>query len=263
MRLLGFRFGGARRPEPEPEAPRTGFSLRQSLERLRDNGFSPATIFDIGVATGTTGLYKVFPGVDYMLVDPLEESEPFMQSICARVPLARYVVAAAMDQPGEVSIAVHPGLSGSGALLKGEFPHRSVKAVTLDQLIEEHQLKGPFLVKIDVQGSELQVLDGLKAHLGQAEVIVLEASLWADRKKWGAPTFADVVQYMARRRFVLYDLASIGYRQRDRAIAEMDLVFIRFDHPIRRHKGHRDAAAAPDVFDRKRDKFADPTKPTL
>ncbi|HEY5411626.1 MAG TPA: FkbM family methyltransferase [Caulobacteraceae bacterium] len=263
MRLLGLRLGGARRPEPGPEASRTEFSLRQSLERLRDNGFRPQTIFDIGVATGTTGLYKVFPGARYMLVDPLEESEPFMKSICARVPLARYVVAAAMDQPGETSIAVHPGLSGSGALLKGDFPHRPVKAVTLDQLIEEHQLEGPFLVKVDVQGSELQVLDGLQAHLDQAEVIVLEASLWADRKKWGAPTFADIIQYMARRRFVLYDLASIGYRQRDRAIAEMDLVFVRFDHPIRRHKGHRSPDAVADLVEHKRGKFADPNKPNL
>ena len=261
MRLLGFRFGGA--PRPEPEAPRTGFTLRGSLERLRDNGFAPATIIDVGVATGTTGLYKVFPGVNYLLIDPLEESEPFMKSICARVPLARYVVAAAMDRPGEVSIAVHPGLSGSGAMLKGDFPHRPVKAVTLDQLIDEHQLKGPFLVKVDVQGSELQVLDGLAAHLDQAEVIVLEASLWADRKKWGAPTFSDIVQYMARRRFVLYDLASIGYRPRDRAIAEMDLVFIRFDHPIRRHKGHRNLDAVPDLVEHKRNKFADPDKPNL
>jgi FkbM family methyltransferase len=237
-------------------------SLRASLERMRDIGFSPRTVFDVGVATGTTGLYKVFQGVRYLLVDPLAESEPFMKEICARVRGAAYVLAAAGAEAGELEIAVHPGLSGSGALLKGEYPRRRVPMVTLDQLIDEHALEGPFLLKIDVQGVELQVMEGLQRHADKAEVVVLEASLWADRKKAGAP-FAEIVAYMDRRDFVLYDIAGIGYRPRDGAIAEMDLVFCRRHSELRKFKSYRAPEQEPEVMEKKREKFAQPSKPQL
>jgi FkbM family methyltransferase len=238
-------------------------SLRTSLERMRQIGFAPATVFDIGVATGTSGLYKVFGDVAYVLVDPLAESEPFMKEICGRVRRGVYKVAAAAARPGEASIAVHPGLSGSGALLKGDYPRRKVPAVTLDQLVDEFALDGPFLVKIDVQGSELEVLKGLERHADKAEVVVCEASLWADRKKWGAPSFADMVAYMAARGFVLYDLANIAYRPRDGAIAEMDLVFCRQGSELRRFKSYRSSEQQGELVEHKLEKFAEASKPQL
>ncbi len=237
--------------------------MRISLERIRDIGFKPETVFDIGVATGTTGLYKVFKPVAYMLVDPLEESEPFMSEICSRFAGSHYRVAAAASRPGELEIAVHPGLSGSGAHLKGDYPRRKTPAVTLDQLVDEHDLKGPFLVKVDVQGSELDVLEGLQRHADKAEVIILEASLWADRKKMGAPTFAQTVAYMAGRGYVLYDISSIAYRPRDGAAAELDLVFCRQDSKLREFKSYRTHEQAEADFVRKKDKFAEPSKPQL
>ncbi len=238
-------------------------SLRTSLERMRDIGFRPATVFDIGVATGTSGLYKVFKDVAYLLVDPLEESAPFMREICARYPRSAFEVAAAASQPGELLIAVHPGLSGSGAHLKGDFPKRRVPAVTLDQLVDKHGLQGPFVVKIDVQGSELDVLEGLKRHADKAEVIVLEASLWADRKARGVPTFAEIVAYMSGRGWVLYDISNIAYRPRDGAVAELDMVFCARDSALREHASYRTPEQKTAAYEKKRDKFAEPGKPTL
>jgi hypothetical protein len=60
---------------------------------------------------------------------------------------------------------------------------------------------------------------------------------------------------------VLYDVATIGYRPRDGAIAEMDLVFCQRKSELRRFKSYR----APDekMWDRKIEKFAEPSKPQL
>jgi len=41
--------------------------------------FSPKTIFDIGVAYGTPSLYAAYPNAFFYLIDPLEESVPFMK----------------------------------------------------------------------------------------------------------------------------------------------------------------------------------------
>ena len=238
-------------------------SLKNSLERLRDVGFRPESIFDIGVATGTRGLYSVFDDARYLLVDPLQESEPFMQVICAKFPGAAYVVAAVSAQPGEIELAVHPGLSGSGAYLKGDFERRKVPAVTLDHLVDEHGLLGPFLVKIDVQGAEIQVMQGLQKHVDKAEIVVAEVSLWADRKKSGSPTFAQLIAYFDSRGFVLYDVPAIAYRERDGAVAEMDLVFCRHDSDLRRHSSYRTPEQAAAKEKTKRAKFDVPEKANL
>lgn len=209
------------------------FSLKASFERLQKNGLKPRTIFDIGVATGTKGLYTVFPDVRYVLVDPLEESEPFMQAICAKVPGAVYRLAAAGAAKGELDIGVHPGLSNSGRFLKKGYPRRTVPMVALADLVDELGLEGPFLVKIDVQGAELEVMKGLERCLDKVDAVVAEVSLWADRKLQGAPTIAEMIAWFDARGMVVYDIAGMAYRGSDGAIAEMDLVFLRRDSQLR------------------------------
>jgi FkbM family methyltransferase len=231
-------------------------SMKESLVRLRSNGFVPTTVFDIGVATGTPGLYSIFENVRYVLVDPLTESEPFMAKICERFPNSFYRVAAAGAAQGEAPFVVEPGLSGSSFLMKGgTLPVRNVPVVTLDSLVDEHDLKGPFLVKLDVQGFELEVLRGLVRHLDKTEIVIAETSLWADRKRSGAPTTAELIAFMSDRGFVLYDIAGIAYRPRDGAIAEMDLLFCRADSSLRAHASYRTPEQKAERLAQKKAKF--------
>ena len=43
--------------------------------QLKDNGFNPYTIIDVGVAKGTPDLYDVFPDSFFYLIEPLKEFE--------------------------------------------------------------------------------------------------------------------------------------------------------------------------------------------
>ncbi len=56
-------------------------SMEGALIPLRDLGWTPGAILDIGVATGTKGLYTAWPGVPICLVEPSPDAAPFMRQI--------------------------------------------------------------------------------------------------------------------------------------------------------------------------------------
>jgi len=67
---------------------------------------------------------------------------------------------------------------------------REIATVRLDTLAAREQLPAPDLVKIDVQGAELEVLAGASATLAGASVLVVEVSLVDYNKR--APLMADL-----------------------------------------------------------------------
>ena len=48
---------------------------------LKNAGFAPETIVDVGVGYGTPNLYEIFPNSYYALIEPLKEFEPSLQDI--------------------------------------------------------------------------------------------------------------------------------------------------------------------------------------
>lgn len=81
------------------------------------------------------------------------------------------------------------------------------------------------MIKVDVQGAELDVLEGAQQALSEAEVIVLEVSLFEFMK--GAPQFFDVVSYMKKHGFVAYDIIHGWNRPLDNALGQVDIFFVK------------------------------------
>ena len=234
----------------------TGLSKRRTLERIRDLGVEPRTVIDVGIATGTNGLYGVFPGVRYAMIEPLTESIPFMDRLVAEYPGSVAIHAAAGRAPGEASFVVDAGLSGSSFLLDpaaGEI--RTVPVVTIDGVVAEHRLEGPYVLKLDVQGYELEVLAGAEAMLAETAVVIAEASLWSDRKRKGMARIVDLMTWFDQRGFVLYDIAQIVRRQLDEAITEVDLVFCPARSPLRAVKSYKSPEQRQALVEKRRRNF--------
>ncbi len=233
-----------------------GLSKAASLKRLKDAGLKPATVFDVGVATGTRDLYGVFEDVRYALVEPLVESWPFMQTLVARYPGSVAVQAAAGPRSGQASLVVPKNLSGSSLLLNPKNgAERTVPVVTLDEVAQRHDLSGPYLVKLDVQGYELDVLAGAGAVLGQTAALIAEVSLWADRKGKGLAELSVLIAWLRDRGFVLFDIAQIVRRDADDAITEMDLVFVPASSPLRENISYKLPGQAETATAVRRNKF--------
>ncbi len=213
-------------------------SLRGALEHARRLGFYPQTVIDVGAARGTFELYETFPDAQHLLVEPLEENRPFLEKIVKGLKNAEYVMAAATKTSGTITFNVHPDFDGSSLYLEDEESDvngvpRTVKAVTLDDLFRERGLKGAALIKIDVQGAELDVLRGAVEVLKNTEYVVLEAVLF--KFFIGAPQFADVILFMKERGFAVYDILDYGYRPLDGAMSQADLVFVKEDGIFRKY----------------------------
>jgi len=219
-------------------------SMAGGLAQLARLGFQPRTVIDAGVANATPELYSTFPSASILLIEPLVEFEPFLQRICSTYK-AQYVLAAAGQAPGTATFNVHADKFSSSLLTEVEGASvdgtpRTVPVVTLDQLAAEKNLSGPFLIKLDVQGAELQVLAGATRTLRETEAVILEVTFFA--AMIGGPLFFDVVTHMKGLGFVAYDTFGFQYRPLDGALSQLDMIFVRESGLFR----HSHAFATPE-----------------
>jgi FkbM family methyltransferase len=69
---------------------------------------------------------------------------------------------------------VHISDGGSQSQVTGDGAGPTVSAVTLESLLEEHRIKRPGLVMIDVEGAELPVLRGMNLRRCMPDVLLCE-----------------------------------------------------------------------------------------
>lgn len=231
--FLGLEVRKKRTEQPE-SIPRA--SLAGALRHIHNLGFRPRTVIDVGVAYQTEELYLQFRESKILLIEPLVEFEPSLRDLCS-VYDAQYVLAAAGKSRGTAVLNVHPDKWGSsflkeveGAVVDG-IP-REIPVVPIDDLCSERSLGGPFLIKVDVQGAELQVIAGAIRTLEQTEVIILEVTLFGTMI--GGPQLYDVVSKMEELGFVVYDIFGCNYRPYDNALAQVDMVFVRENGSFRK-----------------------------
>jgi FkbM family methyltransferase len=235
----GFNLFGLelRKKRPEQPDPASRASMPHALRQLYNLGLRPKTVIDVGVAYHTEELYLQFRQSNILLIEPLAEFEPFLRDICSNYD-AHYVLAAAGENRGTATLNVHLDKHGSSFLkeMEGAFVDgipREVPVVTIDDLCSERKLGGPFLIKVDVQGAELQVLAGATRTLEESEAIILEVSLFGTMI--GGPQLFDVVSKMKELGFIVYDLFGFNYRPFDNALAQVDMVFVRENGSFRKH----------------------------
>jgi FkbM family methyltransferase len=226
----------------------TAPSFRFTLENLKANGFSPRTIFDIGVARGTPDLYTAFPDAKYWLFDPTRESLAYMQELARRLN-AEVVNIALGDRRCTLAIDVRANI-GESTLFEevGTADTKSkydVDVERFDSIITEFDR--PALCKIDVQGAELMVLRGMGARLRAIEVVIVEVSSIVTLHG-GAAEAIEVIKFMDEAGFAIHDICGIARRPLDGAMAQFDIVFCRRQSRLRgdhRWDGVRQAAPPP------------------
>jgi FkbM family methyltransferase len=219
---------------------RPRFTIGEVLANAAKMCWTPKTIIDVGVADGTPGLYDTFTGAQIVLVEPLVEFKPAMERLCRRYK-ADYVLAAASDSIGEVIIHTHEILSGSSTLRETESGQvdgiaRTVPTLRLDTLCKGKNYDGPYLIKVDVQGAELSVLEGAEGILEDTGMVLLEVSLMPFFVN--GPELAELVVFMKDRGFVTYDIFGGHTRPFDGALAQMDMAFVKDDGPFRAFRGY-------------------------
>lgn len=214
------------------------------LMTMRGLGFHPAVVIDVGAQTGTEALWRAFPFAKHLLIEPVAENKAALLQIATQLKDAEVLIAAADATSGEAFLHVSPNtryatVSGSAEPKGNRQDVRRISRIAVDDLCQRRSLSGPFLIKIDVDGKELDVLRGCGDTLEGTECAIVETVFFGD----GANSFHRVVEFMQDRGFVVYDIVEPVYRPLDLALWQVDTVFVKRDGPFRQVHRFADQAA--------------------
>jgi FkbM family methyltransferase len=249
-RLIGMRRA-LRGTQPSVENPgeelgtegeqfRAGVpSLPGLLEHLRENGFSPSAILDIGANAGEWSRVasSIFTTSRIVMFDGDPENEAVLHNTVREIGArSSYILCllGAEKKDGVTFYRPEAGTTGSSVLPEmTSYDKEAIKLKmdTLDSLTGNAGLAAPLLMKLDVQGFELEILKGGKKALAAAEVVITEASLLPYNE--GAPLFSDVVAFMHQEGFAVYDFCGQNRRESDHALFQTDVVFARRESNLR------------------------------
>lgn len=208
--------------------------MESSLYVLKNRGFAPAFCVDVGAYSGewTRLCRAVFPGAKVLMVEPQDSKRPILEDLVTRsgggVRFEAALLGAA--EGGEVEFVEME--TGSSVYEEASpYPRSKTRKQirTLDRLVAEAGFGQIGLLKIDVQGYELEVLKGALDVLKGTEVVLMEASLVPVNA--GCPLISDVVRFMDEAGFKMFDFCS-QIRRKDGVLWQTDLLFIRHDSPL-------------------------------
>lgn len=227
-------------PQPGSELRPVG-NMKYLLEDLRQRGLKCSSFIDVGANnTAYSRMVKeVFPEAAACLIEPQQEMLPHLENFAATFAHTVFFLAGAGAKKGKLTLTVWDDLAGSSFLpgpdekLREIDKQREIDIITIDDLINERKIEMPQFIKLDVQGFELEVLKGASKAFGETEVFILEVSLFASDSP-DMPVFAEVVNFMAERDYVVYDFPGFLRRPADGALAQCDLCFVKKEGMFRK-----------------------------
>ena len=217
-----------------------GLDIRKAKRDLKSvwlESFEIKTVIDVGANIGQFAVdaSELYPDAVIYSFEPLPG--PYNQLLINTKSFSKF-------NPYNIALSDHKGttkmysndFSQSSSILemaeshKKAFPHSTnatpvkVKVQTLDAIFNGVELDTDILLKIDVQGSEKQVLDGGTETIKKVKVIIIETSyisLYKDQSLFG-----DIHNYLAELGFRFHGNLGQLLHPTDGSILQGDSVFI-------------------------------------
>ena len=102
---------------------------------------------------------------------------------------------------------------------------KTLKTTTLNEIQKKTQIPFPDLLKIDTQGSEIDIIKGGSEILKNCKAILLECPIIS--YNIGAPTLSDYVEYLDSINYLPLDITETHYL--DKVLVQIDIIFLRKD----------------------------------
>ena len=213
-----------------------------SFRAARAAGLLPNIVFDIGAARGewSEATNLIFPGARYVMIDPLTENRGALELVAEQIRNAAVYTTALGAVSGRRVINTHGDQSSFLKSLDFDGDGVEVDVKTCDDIFSCETKRGEssrLLVKMDVQGFEIEVLKGAERALQNTDILLVEVSI--QRIYDGNPLAHEVIAYLGERGFCIYDIASYVQRPYDRALTQVDLIFVRESSPLMSYVGWR------------------------
>ena len=139
------------------------------------------TLIDIGVGPmGTPDLYDQFASSKLLLIDPLDETQSYIDKNLTSREVIFYQCGVGEDFD-EVTINVEEEIGRSSILEVAEINYegepkdiRKIKIKTLDSITSSENNLGKMGIKIDTEGYELSIIKGASETLKSTEFVLAE-----------------------------------------------------------------------------------------
>jgi FkbM family methyltransferase len=216
-------------------APNRYQAIGYCLRHLGRLGYEPKRIIDGGAHLGWFALEAsaVFPAAIVHLVDPQPACRAPLEALAAERGFFFHPYALS-SEPGTASMVSNEAPNSGAVLVASPASYSGqaadVDVASLDSLFSSVcKPADRTLLKLDLQGHELQALKGASRMLGSVEVALVEVSFIGQANE---VTMPGVFDFFYRNGFDLFDIASLSGRPRDNRLREGDLVFVRRDSQI-------------------------------
>jgi FkbM family methyltransferase len=199
------------------------------LQRMAALAGEVGTIIDVGASNGSwsDSVRPCWPNANYLLVEAQEVHAAALRHYATINSNVTIENSAASDTTGKLYFLENGPLGGSAS--HEPFPEGNIElpCISLDDSIANHQLPGPYLIKLDTHGHEREIFIGAEHALRNTALIVVEAYTFAN---FGRMRFWELCDHLADRGFTPAGISDPTYRPSDDLLWQMDMWFLPSTH---------------------------------
>jgi FkbM family methyltransferase len=212
---------------------RTRYGLTTFFPLMKQLGFTPASIVDVGANHGdwTRTALRYFPDAQYTLIEPQDQLKVHIQDLIDRGYRIRWISAGAGDQPGVIPFSIsHRDDSCTFAIDELEarslgYQRVDVNIVTLNDICKSQDIPMPDMVKIDAEGFDLKVLQGASELLGKTEIFLVEFGIFCGYEN----SLLELVRWMTNHGYRPLDITDLNRSPKHGILWLGEMAFVRID----------------------------------
>ena len=206
-------------------------SHRQALERIAAKGIDVTTFIDAGAARGAWSRMaeKHWTNAHFHLLEAKDIWRNDLEKLAQRKDHYSFTMKAVTDAPGTIYFPTG-GDEYGGAAFKEQGNRDDlvpVPATSIDYETSTLGLKGPFGIKLDTHGTEVDILKGAEETLKNTALLCIETYNFIGQKR-----FPELLLHMQTLGFRVADIAEPLFRESDASLWQVDFYFLRAEHPI-------------------------------
>ena len=200
--------------------------LNFNILNLINKGLKIDVIYDIGAFRGEWSNFlnrTSLKNKNFYLFEANKENEKYLEKLNFK-----YFFAILSDTNKDVNFYSRVSTGDSYLVEQTNLYKENIKSVvkktiTLDEIVKKKNLPLPDFLKIDTQGSELDILKGSQKSISKCSLIYLECPII--EYNLGAPNLNDYIKYLNSINFVPYDLCEV--HKIDNILIQIDILFIK------------------------------------
>jgi FkbM family methyltransferase len=204
-------------------------TLIDFLTKLKTTGLSINTIYDIGACNGVWSQEikgNVFPNSEFIMFEANAAHTNQLRNTGLKY------FQSILSNPGREYVEFYTRNGTGDSYYKENSTHydhitsTQLPCTTLDKIIAEHNLPKPDFIKLDTQGSELDILAGAESVIDTTKLIYTECPI--TQYNIGSPNINDYLEYFKSKDFLPIDILEI--HKAEELLIQVDIMFMKKEY---------------------------------